>query len=153
MAEVNLLDELVYVTLEEARGTSDVFTTTVPDDNSLTKIITQAQWLIDWYIGSFRTKFVSTQTFIFPIEDEDWDEEDIPTDIKLATIRISEYVYDNGSTFNDMNGKVISEKNMSRSVDFSDKESISSYIETIWIPKRVLNILDNYKSDFIWQVI
>jgi 3-hydroxyisobutyrate dehydrogenase-like beta-hydroxyacid dehydrogenase len=43
----NLLNEVVYVTLAEARDTSDVFTTTVPDDNHLSKIITQTQWIID----------------------------------------------------------------------------------------------------------
>lgn len=144
----NLLNEVVYVTLAEARDTSDVFTTTVPDDNHLSKIITQTQWIIDWYLGSYGTKDVETQTFIFPITD--WV---IPVDIKLATIRISEYVYAYWTQFNDMNNKVTSESNMSRSVAFSDKESVSSYIKTLWIPKRVLNILDRYRNDFIWQVL
>jgi len=141
----NLLDDLVYVTLADARETSATLAL-ITDDDVLTNIITQAQWIIDWYIGSYGIPAVDWQSFIFPIED-DW----TPTDIQLATIRVSEFVSTNGATFN--TDKIVSENNLSRSVSFSDKQSYYDYVKTVGIPKRVINILDRYKNDFIWQVI
>ena len=139
----NLLDELEYVTLEDARDTSAILGGI--DDDTLTNLITQAQWIIDWYIGSYGLPVDEEQTFIFPTED--W----TPTDIQLATIRVSEYIYTNSSTLNI--DKIVSESNLSRSINFSDKQSYLDYVKSVGIPKRVINILDKYKSDFIWQVI
>jgi len=146
----NLLDELVYVSLEDARDTSSV----LPDnptltDTNLTKLITQAQWIIDTYIQSFWEKVVSTQSFIFPTIDDA-----IPQDIQLATVWVTEQLYLEGTTLSVLKGeKITSESNMSRSIWYSDKGSYQEYIDTIGVPKKVINILNKYKSSFIWQVI
>lgn len=142
----NLLNELVYVSLADARDTSEVFTTTVPTDVVLTKLLTEAQWIIDTYIQSYWTKEVETQTFIFPTED-DW----IPYEIQLATIWIAELLYSKWQSLN--TDKVVSESNLWRSISFSDKQGFDDYVKTIWIPPKVLNILDKYRNDFIWQVV
>ena len=63
----NLLDDLVYVTLQDARDTSDVFTATVPTDAELTTLLTEAQWIIDTYLVYYGVPFVEDQTFIFPV--------------------------------------------------------------------------------------
>lgn len=144
----NLLDELVYIELDDARDTSTILAG-ITDDDELTSLITEAQWIIDTYIGSYWEREVETQTFIFPTVD-DW----IPQEIKLATVRISEQIFLSGKTLSSLRGdKITSESNLSRSVGFSDKESFSSYVKSIGIPKKALNILDKYKNDFIWQVI
>ena len=144
----NLLDELVYVDLTDARETSTILAW-ITDDDELTSLITESQWLIDTYIGSFWEKEVDDQTFIFPTVD-DW----IPEEISIATVRITEQLYLQGKSIWAISWtKIISESNLSRSVNFSDKESFSGYVKTIWIPKKALNILDKYRNDFIWQVI
>lgn len=143
----NLLNELVYITLSDARDTSEVFTATVPTDAVLTKLITQAQILIDTYIWYYDEPAVEWQSFIFPIIGETT----IPSDIKIATVWITEQLYTLGTSIE--KDKVISESNMSRRIDFSDKQSYTNYMESIWIPKRALNILNKYKNSFIWQVI
>lgn len=142
----NLLNDVVYVSLADARDTSEVFTATVPSDTRLTQLITEAQYIVDWYIGSYGTALVEWQHFIFPTVNDN-----IPLDIKLATVQISEYVYAKGQLLNEE--KIVSESNQSRSVSFSDKEWYQSYIKTIGIPKKVLKLLDKYRNDFIWQVI
>jgi hypothetical protein len=142
----NLLGTLVYTTLQDARDTSEVFTATVPADAQLTSLIWEAQWIIDGYIQSYGTPAVDGQTFIFPTL-IDW----IPTDIKLATIWISEYLYARGQSIN--NDKVSSEGNLSRNVSFSDKQWHNDYVKTVAIPKKVINVLDKYKNDFIWQIV
>jgi len=146
----NLLDDLIYVTLEDVRESSRILASNAkPTDSVLTQLITESQWIIDTYIGSYGTKEVETQTFIFPTED-DW----IPTDIKLATVRIAEQLYLQGDNLWSLKwDRVVSESNLSRSVSYSDKEWHISSVETINIPKKALNVLDKYKSSFIWQVI
>lgn len=143
----NLLNELVYISLGDARDTSDIFTSTVPSDATLTKLITQAQILIDTYIGYYDEPAVEWQSFIFPIT---WETE-IPDDIKIATVWVTEQLYTLGTSID--KDKITSESNMSRRIDFSDKQSYNNYMESIWIPKRALNILNKYKNSFIWQVI
>jgi len=147
---VNLLNEIVYVSLLDARDTSNVLPAapTLSDAN-LTKLITQSQWIIDTYIQSYWEKVVSTQSFIFPIVDDA-----IPQDIKLATVWITEQLYLEWNALSVLKGdKITSESNMSRSIWYSDKWSYDNYIETIGMPKKVINILSKYKSNFIWQVI
>ena len=85
----NLLDDLVYVTIDDARDTSRILSNNAkPTDTVLTQLLTESQWVIDTYIGSYGEKEVETQTFIFPIVDDG-----IPNDIKLATVRIAEQLY------------------------------------------------------------
>lgn len=146
----NLYNQLVYVSLQDARDTSDVFTATVPSDWDLTTLITKAQWIIDEYIGWYGTKFVETQTFIFPINIDDIST--IPTDIKLATIQIAEYLYLSwATTLSQLSPvEVKSESNLWRSVTYENKATV----ETIQIPQKTLAILNKYKwNTFIWQVI
>lgn len=146
----NLLDDLVYITLADARDTSTILSNaSSPTDNKLTSLITQAQYIIDTYITSYGEKDVVSQSFIFPTI-EDW----IPADIQLATVRITEQLFLQGENLWVLKGeKAISESNMSRSVNYSDKESYMSSVETINIPKKALNILDKYRNNFIWQVV
>lgn len=67
----NLLDDLIYVTLEDVRESSRILANNAkPTDSVLTQLITESQWIIDTYIGSYGTKEVETQTFIFPTEDD-----------------------------------------------------------------------------------
>jgi hypothetical protein len=146
----NLYNELVYVSLQDARDTSDVFWATVPVDADLTTLITKAQWIIDNYIGWYWIPFVDTQTFIFPVNMDDVST--IPTDIKLATIQIAEYLYLSWSTTLSQLSpvQVKSESNLWRSVTFDNQ----STIDTIQIPQKTLSILNKYKwNTFIWQVI
>lgn len=85
----NLLDDLVYVTIDDVRDSSRILASNAkPTDSVLTQLITESQWIIDTYIGSYGEKEVETQTFIFPIVDDG-----IPNDIKLATVRIAEQLY------------------------------------------------------------
>jgi len=151
----DLLNELEYISLEDARDTSSILALVI-DDDILTEYITSSQWIIDNYIGFYKTKFDIDQTFLFPTADSDWLEEAIPVDIKLATIQISEYLYTKGTeTVSSLEWKDIkSESNQSRSISYSDKkQKYSSLIETIQIPLKTLNILNKYKGIFIWQVI
>lgn len=146
----NLLDDLVYITLADARDTSTILSNVLnPDNDKLTSLITQAQYVIDTYIKSYGEKDDVSQSFIFPTI-EDW----IPADIQLATVWITEQLFLQGESLWVLKGeKAISESNMSRSVSYSDKESYMSSVETINIPKKALNILDKYRNNFIWQVI
>jgi len=152
---VNLLDDLVYVSLQDARDTSDVFTAVVPTDIELTVFITEAQRIIDEYIWYYSKPFVETQTYIFPVDD-DWASL-IPTDIKIATIQIAEYLYlEWPTTLAQLSKKEVdSEKNLSRSVTYSKWANWSyyQYVDSIQIPKKTLNILNKYRSQFISQVI
>jgi len=146
----NLYNELVYVSLTDARDTSDVFSATVPTDTDLTTLITKAQRIIDEYIGWYGTKYSDTQTFIFPVDIESVST--MPTDIKLATIQIAEYLYLQwATTLSQLStASVKKESNLWRSVEFSN----SATLETIQIPQKTLNILNKYKwNSFIWQVI
>lgn len=140
----------MYISLADARDTSNVLPANPTlTDAALTKLITQAQWIIENYIMSYWTRAVEWQTFIFPTVD-DW----IPDDIKLTTVRITEQLYLQWDSLAILKGeKVTSESNMSRSISFSDKQSYYDYIETIGIPKKALNVLDRYKNNFTSQVI
>ena len=143
----NLLNELVYITLTDCKETSATLSTVA--DAVLTQIITESQYTIDNYIWSYGEKVVSTQSFIFPTVIDS-----VPSDIKLATVWITEQLYLQGSSLWSIKGeKVIEESNMSRSVKYSDKESYLSSIKSVNIPKKALNVLDKYKSNFIWQVV
>lgn len=146
----NLLDDLVYVTLDDVRETSRILASNAkPTDTVLTQLITESQWVIETYIGSYGEKEDEAQAFIFPTVDDG-----IPNDIKLATVRIAEQLYLQGDNLWSLKGdRVVSESNLSRSVSYSDKEWHISSVETINIPKKALNVLDKYKSSFIWQVI
>ena len=158
----NLLDDLVYVSLADARETSDVFDATTPTDAELTTLLTEAQWIIDEYIGYYGTPFEEDQTFIFPLCEDDvpvcWSctTSLIPVDIKIATIQIAEYLYLQGeTTLSQLSAQQIqSEKNISRSITYNDNASGSyrQYVESIQIPKKTLNILNKYRSQFIQQV-
>ena len=158
----NLLDDLVYTTLANARDTSDVFTASVPIDAELTTLLTEAQWIIDDYIGYYWTPFVEWQTFIFPVCDDvpvcgTCTSGSVPTDIQIATIQIAEYLYLQWpTTLAQLSKKEVdSESNLSRSVSYNKWASGSyrQYIESIQIPKKTLNILNKYRSQFIWQVV
>lgn len=146
----NLLNELVYLSLTDARDTSSVLSNTwSPTNAQLTQLITEAQRIIDNYIQYFWERLVDSQTFIFPTI-EDW----VPDDIQLATVWVTEQLFLEGKSLATLKWeKVTSESNMSRSVSYSDKESYSKYVETIGIPKKVLHILNKYRNNFIWQVI
>ncbi len=159
----NLLADLVYTTLADARDTSDVFTTTVPIDAELTTLLTEAQWIIDDYIGHYGVPFVEWQNFIFPVCADDpivcgsCTTSLIPTDIQIATIQIAEYLYlEWPTTLAQLSKKEVdAEKNISRSVTYNKWASWSykQYIESLQIPKKTLNILNKYRSQFINQVI
>lgn len=85
----NLLDDLVYVTLDDVRETSRILASNAkPIDTVLTQLITESQWVIETYIGSYGEKEDEAQAFIFPTVDDG-----IPNDIKLATVRIAEQLY------------------------------------------------------------
>ena len=144
----NLLSNLVYVSLQDARDTSDLFSATVPSDWDLTVLITRAQWIIDNYIWFYGTKYDETQTFIFPVDVEDVST--IPTDIKIATVQIAEYLYLQGTTtLSQLNTtSVKSESNLGRSVTYAETTT-----QTKEIPEKTLNILNKYKATFIWKVI
>jgi len=151
----NLLSDLVYVDLDDVKDTSEIIVDGTPSDAVLTKLVTNAQYIIDEYIIAYWEPFSETQDFIFPIENED-SESEIPTDIKLATIRIVEYLYLKG-TENEasLKGKEVNqEKNLGRSVVYSENTGwYNKSVETIQIPKKALNVLDKYRQTFIWQKI
>jgi hypothetical protein len=146
----NLLWDLVYISLADARESSSVLCNwEKPNDKQLTQIITEAQYLIDTFIWSYWEKQDPDQMYIFPTV---WD--GIPNDIKVATVRTSEQLYLMGKSLWSIRwDRITSESNMSRTVVYSDKESFNSYVESVWIPKKVLNILNKYKNNFIWQVL
>jgi hypothetical protein len=120
----------------------------------MTTLLVTAQYAIDDYFKFYWEPFVEWQDFIFPIDVDEVST--IPKDIKLATIRTADYLYlkwtDTVSSLEWQ--RVLSESNLSRKVELT---SISGWytadIATIQIPKHVLNILNKYKSSFIWQVI
>jgi len=151
----NLLNDLVYVDLGDVRDTSDVFSGVVLSDSKLTKIITESQMIIDDYIWYYGVPYVEWQSFIFPVKEEGVSI--IPTDIKLATIQIAEYLYlEWPTTLSQLSKKEVkSEKNLSRSVDYSEQASWSykQFIDSVQIPKKTLNILNKYKSQFISQTV
>gem|GEM_PF-3237150 len=66
----DLLNELEYISLEDARDTSSILALVI-DDDILTEYITSSQWIIDNYIGFYKTKFDIDQTFLFPTADSD----------------------------------------------------------------------------------
>lgn len=151
----NLLNDLVYVTLQDARDTSNILDSNPPTDADLTKLLTESQWVIDCYIQSYWTRFVSTQTFLFPVIDTD-ESSLIPTDIKLATIQIAEYLYTSWSKNPSAIkwDKVAWEANLTRTVSYSTKTGWHiNDVQTVVIPLKTLNILDKYRLMFIWQVI
>ena len=48
---MSLLDDLVYVTLEEVEETSTILASL--DDDVITKLVTKSQYAIDAYIGRY----------------------------------------------------------------------------------------------------
>ena len=144
----NLLGELVYLTLADARATSSILAPLF--DAELTSLITEAQRAIDTYIGYYRTKAADDQTFIFPTEDDD----EVPQDIMIATVRVTEQLYLEGKTLASLKGeKIVGERNLSRAVTYSDKQSYHNYVATVQLPKKVVNILRKYKNNFMTQVL
>ena len=150
----NLLDDPIYVTWQDVLDTTTIaglialltWTPTAADG-----WITQAQRIIDNYIGRYGTPFDEDQTFVFPVEDDDGASL-IPIDIQLATIQIVEMLYLQGdTTLSSLSTqKVKSEKNIWRSVTYED----SATTETIQVPQKTQNILNNYKGNlFTWQVV
>ena len=149
----NLLNDPVYIDWQDVLDTTTItslITELTSDINYADWMITQAQRIIDNYIGWFPTPFDEDQTYIFPI-DKDWLAE-IPTDIKLATVYIVEYLYLNGWTSaSTTTTNVKSEKNLWRTVTYKDS---SWAVETDSIPIKALNILNKYKGNlFVGQVI
>lgn len=141
----NLLNNPIYVSVANAKASSTILSWLT--DNEIAVLITKAQIAIDWYLWSYWLPEDVDQDFIFPTTD--W----IPTDIQIATVMVSEFIYLSGESLASMQGsKVKAESNMSRSVTFENVKTNSNDL-TSQIPVSALSILKKYKNSFIWQVI
>jgi len=140
----NLLNDPIYITVQELKDSSPLINDTTPNPESL---ITQAQYAIDGYIGSYGLPEEDGQPFIFPTTE--W----MPDDIKVATVMVCDFLYMSGQSLATMQWlKVKSESNMSRSVVFeSAKVNKNDLISQI--PVNAMSILRKYKNNFISQVI
>lgn len=144
-----LLNNPVYISVSDAKTNSSILNWLSNAD--VWKAITEAQVIIDTYIGFYWTKSVDTQRFIFPTVE---DNNAVPEEIQIATVWISEQLVLQGDSLLSISWKKItSEWNLSRNVSFSDKESFQKSVETVNIPKKALNILDKYRNVFTSQVI
>lgn len=143
----NLLSTIYYVTIADARETSAILRPI--GQNELTSLLAEAEIVVDNYIGFYWVKADEDQVRIFPVEDEE-----IPDDIKIATLWIAEQIFLEWSGLGVLRwDKIVSEGNMSRSVSFSNKETHKEFVDTIQIPKKALRLLDRYKTSFISQII
>lgn len=143
----NLLSTITYATIVDARETSAILRPI--GQSELTTFLAEAELVVDNYIGFYWVKADEAQLRIFPVEDEE-----IPDDIKIATIWIAEQISLEWSWLGTLRwDKIVSEGNMSRSVSFSDKQTHKEFVDTVQIPKKALRILDRYKTSFISQVI
>ena len=81
--------EPVYITLTEARESSWILDPI--SESTLKELIYKSELIIDAFIIRYGEKFNSSQEFIFPIK---WDNSEslIPNDIKIACLKISEYL-------------------------------------------------------------
>lgn len=72
----------------------------------------------------------------------------------IATVWVTEQLYLEGNTLSSLKGeKIVGERNLSRAVTYSDKQSHRNHIETVQLPKKVVNILRKYKNNFMTQVL
>lgn len=132
----NLLNNPVYVTVQDVRDTSDNSGVLALTDPEIEKYITKAQYTIDNYMYSYGTKVDSTQQFIFPVEDEG-----IPDDIKIATVYTIENLFNKGDDIS--SGSIASESLWYYKINYS--EGVGEQLLT----DNITDILDNYSNNSV----
>lgn len=141
----NLLTDVVYTNATDVKDTTDVVALQSESDATVNKLIVEAQYVIDKYIGSYGIKFDSTQNFIFPINVSDVST--LPSDISLATVFVVEQLYLEWATTFSWEYDVIEEKSWPDSVKFWWSKSQK------YITDKVKAILNKYASSFVKQVV
>ena len=139
----NLFDDIVYVSIQDVKDTSNLEEIQNKSNKELTRYITEAQYIIDNYIWRYETKLDENQTFIFPIEDSGWI---IPTEISLATIYIVEDLVLTWEPVN-IDWKIVKESTWDHSVEYNISNTNTN------IPDKAKTILNKYREIFFKQVI
>lgn len=149
MASLYLQDP-IYVTGQELKDTTtvaDIKALSIDDSKIL---IYQSQLMIDRYLGKTRDlKYNSSQDFLFPIKNKDWDPE-IPTEVKIATVLVCEFIFANWIDTGKINQDIRSEKTWPRSVTLFD---IDKSLVWLSIPKFAMQLLSKYKNVFYRQYL
>ncbi len=156
MADIFIQDP-VYITVQELKdSTTNALIDAESDDNNK-KIITEAQDIIDQYIGSYPTKADENQYYIFPTID-DW----IPLDIQKATVLLCENLanwgYYSWKAYNQSwsSWNILVEKYWPHSVMFDNTTSwINTSEQNKYVDEQVYRYLEYYITNWIqaipWQ--
>lgn len=141
----NLLNNVVYTTATDVKDTTSIVALQSLSDTVINKLIVEAQYIIDNYIGSYGIKFDKTQEFIFPINISDVST--LPSDVSLATVFLVEQLYLEWSTTFSWEYDIKMEKSWPDSIEYFDMKY------TKYFTDKIKSILRKYKSSFIKQVI
>lgn len=145
----NILTDVVYITAQDVIDSTSIPWLQTLATSEIEKLIVKAQYAIDDYIVCYGEKFDSTQSFLFPIKDEDGNSF-LPSDITVATLYVVEFMYSNPDvTNNTLSSRVKKEKVLTHDVEYNDEKKGSA----LYIPDSAKSILDRYKSMFYRQVL
>lgn len=138
----------VYLTVADVRDSTGKVGLQSVSDDGIKELIYKAQVEVDNFIGNYGTKFDSSQSLIFPIDDNGVST--LPTDIKIATLQIVEQLYENGDSIvpQSASGIVKSESSGDHSITY-DRTGID--MDKV-IPASAETILSNYRQIFLRNV-
>ena len=145
----------IYITTAELTDSTSLSSVSALLDDPKTILINQAQDVIDSYIWLYGIPAIEWQANIFPTQDEDGNTEDIPLDIKKATVYICDQLYTNGNTtgwnISVWGLEIKSQKDGDSSIAYQDEDKANSNFMTPvldMIPQEAINLLQKYKRDF-----
>ena len=149
----------VYITIAEIKDTSTKAWLIALSDDELKVLITKAQQLVDNYIVSYGEKYDEDQTYIFPIEDVNYNSF-LPNDITVATFYTVEQLFESwdlisGAVSTTSWWAITNEKVWDRSVSYSSDATTTTNnnLKFLWIPPEAESILKKYRNIFLKTVI
>ena len=139
----NIFDwDISYITEAELRDTTTKTDLKALTDPELKIIISQAENVINNYIG-----------YSFDMSKES---EEVQKDIKIASFFVSEKIFENGDLIrgaSSSGGEIRNQKVWDIQIVYSQGSTSNNTLDILWIPTQAKAILDRYKQNFFQQVL
>jgi len=141
------IEDPIYITIQDLKDSTNKTWIASLTDNQIKRLIYEAQFAIDDYILHYWTKYSESQSFIFPTQDEDWNIEVIPNDIKIATVYVCEQIFESWDTVSSTYWEVTEEVAGDRRIKYTSWTR--NVLKTI--PDKAKIYLEPYRNIFYRQ--
>ena len=139
----------VYITVQEVKDSTSKTGIASLTNDQITVLIYKAQRQIDAYlVQTFWDSLDSEQEFIFPVSKDDLSY--LPAWIKEACLYVVEQLYEAWDTVSKSSTLDIKRETMwPRTIEYKDKW----YNDYLYIPDIAKSLLDEFKNNFIKQIV